>query len=56
MASRPEIYRSRAGECDATAASATDSRIRMNFMELATQWRDLARQIETLEPEEPPHP
>lgn len=56
MASRVEIYRARAAECEAAAAAATDLRTRMTFTELATQWRILARQTEMLEREVPPRP
>jgi hypothetical protein len=52
MASRSEIYRARAAECEATAATAISVKIRTTFAELAARWRNLARQIEMLENEE----
>jgi len=52
MASRLEIYRARAAECEATAARAISVKIQTTFTELAGHWRNLARQIEMLENEE----
>jgi hypothetical protein len=54
MASRSDIYRARAAECEATAARAVSVKIRATFTELAAHWRNLARQIEMLENEEKP--
>jgi hypothetical protein len=49
MASRAEIYRAKAGECQATAEAATDPNIRAAYLDLAQRYRDLARQVDTLE-------
>ena len=52
MASRLEIYRSRAEQCEAVAAAATEPNARRTFTALAKEWRNLARQLETLKPED----
>jgi len=49
MASRAEIYRAKAGECQATAETTTDPKIRAAYLDLAQRYRDLARQVDTLE-------
>ncbi len=43
MASRAEIYRARAAECDAAAKAARDPKVRENYTELAAKWREIAR-------------
>jgi|HubBroStandDraft_1064217.scaffolds.fasta_scaffold925207_1 hypothetical protein len=52
MASRAEIYKVRAAECEAIAAAAISAAKRATFTELATQWRKLIRQLEMLENED----
>jgi hypothetical protein len=52
MASRAEIYKVRAAECEAIAAAAISAAKRATFTDLATQWRKLIRQLEMLEKEE----
>ncbi len=49
MASRADNYLARATECEVAANSATDSKVRQTYEELARQWRDLARQIEEID-------
>jgi hypothetical protein len=55
MASRAEIYRAHATECDAAAKTAPDEKTKTTYLDLAKRWRDLARQVDTLE-REPPKP
>jgi hypothetical protein len=55
MASRAEIYRARAGECEATAEATTDPNVKAAYLDLAQRYRDLARQVDTLE-RKPPKP
>jgi hypothetical protein len=52
MSLRGDIYRAHAAECEATAAAAMSDPVRATFAELAAQWRNLARQTETLERDE----
>ena len=49
MASRAEIYRAKAGECQTTAEAATDPNVKAAYLDLAQRYRDLARQVDTLE-------
>lgn len=49
MASRAEIYRAKAIDCQATADAATDPKIKAAYLDLAQRYRDLARQVDTLE-------
>jgi hypothetical protein len=49
MGKRAEEYRVRAAECEALAADVSDSKIKATYADLAKQWRDLARQVDTLE-------
>jgi hypothetical protein len=56
MASRAEIYRARAGECQATAEATTDPNVKAAYLDLAQRYRDLARQVDTLERKLPKPP
>ena len=47
--SRADLYLERATECERQAALARDPQARAVFSDLADQWRDLARQVETLD-------
>jgi hypothetical protein len=49
MGKRAEEYRARAAECEALAADVSDPKIKATYADLAKQWRDLARQVDTLE-------
>lgn len=49
MGKRAEEYRERAAECEALAAGISDSKIKATYEDLAKRWRDLARQVDTLE-------
>ena len=49
MATRSEFYKARAVECEKIAADTVDFKIRDTFGGLASQWRKLAADIETLE-------
>jgi|HubBroStandDraft_1064217.scaffolds.fasta_scaffold1280414_1 hypothetical protein len=49
MGKRAEEYRARAAECEALAADVFDSKIKATYADLTKQWRDLARQVDTLE-------
>ena len=47
--SRADLYRERAAECKRQAALVRDPQARVILVDLVDQWRDLARQVETLE-------
>jgi len=47
--SRADRYLQRAAECERLAASVRDQEVRATFLDLADQWRDLARQAQTLD-------
>ena len=47
--SRADLYRERAAECERQVALVRDSQVRAILSDLADQWRDLARQVETLD-------
>jgi len=47
--SRADRYLERAAACDDLAASVRDPQAQAIFFDLANQWRDLARQVETLD-------
>jgi hypothetical protein len=49
MGKRAKEYRARAAECEALAAVATDPKFKATYEDLAKRWRDLARQVDTLE-------
>jgi hypothetical protein len=49
---RAERYRVRAAECDQAAKKFSDPESRTLYLDLAQQWRDLARQVEMLEREQ----
>jgi hypothetical protein len=49
MGLRADQYREKAAECDAAAATAPDPKIKLVYDDLAKRWRDLARQVDTLE-------
>jgi hypothetical protein len=49
MASRAEIYRAKAAECQAAADNIPDPKIKASYLDLAQRYRDLARQVDTLE-------
>jgi hypothetical protein len=52
MASRAEVYRLRALESEAAAKTATDYKIRVAYINLANEWRELARKVEKWQSEE----
>jgi hypothetical protein len=49
---RAERYRVRAAECDQAAVKFSDPETRTLYLDLAHQWRDLARQAEMFEREQ----
>jgi hypothetical protein len=49
MGKRAEEYRERASECEALAAVTADAKFKSTYEDLAKRWRDLARQVDTLE-------
>jgi hypothetical protein len=49
MGKRAEEYRALAAECEAMAAAAPDPKFKATYEDLAKRWRDLARQVDTLE-------
>ena len=49
MVSRADVYRARAEECQATAEATTDPNVKAAYIDLAQRYRDLARQVDTLE-------
>jgi hypothetical protein len=53
MGSRAEQYRAQAAQCETAAAAAHDPKIKTTYADLAKQWRDLARQVDTLERKPP---
>ena len=53
MGSRAEQYRAQATQCETAAAAAHDPKIKATYADLAKQWRDLARQVDTLERKPP---
>lgn len=53
MALRAGQYRAHAAECEAAALTAPDEKTRAIYLDLAKKWRDLARQVDTLEREPP---
>jgi hypothetical protein len=55
MSSRAQEYRAKAAECGAIAAANPDPKIKAIYADLAKRWRDLARQVDTLE-RKPPKP
>lgn len=54
MPTRAENYLANAEECERMARAASGT-ARGQFLELAKQWRELARQAETSQPAPPPH-
>ncbi len=49
MTSRPEVFRTRAVECQIAAQKATDPDVKETYLDLMRGWRDLADQIERFE-------
>ena len=47
--SRADRYLERAAQCEHLAASVRDPQAQAIFFDLANQWRDLARQVKTLD-------
>jgi hypothetical protein len=47
VSERAETCRKKVNECQALALVASDTEIRLMYLELATQWRELAEYIET---------
>ena len=45
---QPDQLRQRAAECDATASAMRDPEVQSQLHEIARQWRDLARRLESL--------
>jgi hypothetical protein len=52
---RGDIFREKAAECEASAVTATTPETRDIYLDLAKKWRDLARQVDTME-RKPPEP
>jgi len=48
MSKRAERYKKRATDCEAAAQKLTDNETRRVSLDLAHQWRELARQAEML--------
>jgi hypothetical protein len=48
MSTKAQYYLERAEHCERMAALTSDREVRTNFAELAEQWRDLARQHQSL--------
>jgi hypothetical protein len=46
VASKAEKYRATADACDEAAAKSHDPEVKRQYLELAVQWRDLAKQAE----------
>ena len=46
---RGDPYRARAVTAEMTAADTTDAEMKRQFLDLAAQWRDLARQADDYE-------
>ena len=55
MSSRAEEYRAKAAQCEAIATATPDPKIKAVYADIAKRWRDLARQVDTLE-RKPPKP
>jgi hypothetical protein len=55
MSQRVQRYRDRADVCERMAARAKDLDAKASFDAVARQWRVLARQVEDMEFEKPPH-
>jgi len=55
MGTRAEEYRAKAAECETMVAATPDPKIKAIYVDLAKRWRDLARQVDTLE-RPPPKP
>ena len=53
MATRAELYRHRATECEALAEKANDADRKARFRQVARQWADLAEQVEQLDGTKP---
>jgi hypothetical protein len=51
MSLRAQRYRVKATDCEQAAKKLTDPETRTLYLDLAQQWRELARQVETLERE-----
>jgi hypothetical protein len=51
MSLRAERYRSRAAECEQTAEKVRDPATKALHLDLAREWRNLARQAEALDRE-----
>jgi hypothetical protein len=60
MASRADIYRGRAHQCEARIAAATDPKTQISQSQLARRWHELARQLDMMDedysPEIPKQP
>jgi hypothetical protein len=52
MTTRAEVYRARATECAAIAATSADNKTRTTYAELAIQWRITATKAEAIERQE----
>jgi seryl-tRNA synthetase len=48
LLSRAEQFRANADECERRASHLYDARVKAQFMELASQWRRLAGQVESI--------
>ncbi len=49
MDARVELYQRNALECERAARTATDPAIRLAYLDLARQWREMAEHVEFIE-------
>ena len=49
MTLRPELFRTKATECQVAAQKTKDLEVRQSYLELMRGWRELAEQIEHFE-------
>jgi hypothetical protein len=54
MLSRADVYRGRALHCETRATVVTNLKTQTNLSELARRWRELARQLDMLDPDYSP--
>ena len=49
MSSSPDAFREKAADCERQTEEIKDPSIKQTLLNLAKQWRDLARQVEDLD-------